>query len=180
MPQPSILGQSNNEAAVAPILQTEEKATKAQIPNVFSDVVSTLPSPTKLFQNYVTTGNPKFKEASGNALTALRGFATNAKNMFQNVTDTNPALHYKSALSNEDLESSTSVPAKYKDIIYNVASQHDLDPKYFGNKMMKESRGDPMAINKNKDGTVDQGLMQINSSMTKKVSRRYGQLSTPG
>lgn len=190
MPQPSILGQSNKDAAVAPILQTEEKATKAQIPNVFNDIVSTLPSPTKLFQNYTTTGNPVFKQAAGNALSALRGFATKSKSMlsttpqsqpshvqeiFENLTGTNPALQYKSALGTdpEGWSVPATVPNKYKDAIYNTAKQNGLDPEYFGNILMKESNGDPMAIHKNKDGTVDQGLMQINSSMTKKVSQYF-------
>lgn len=56
-----------------------------------------------------------------------------------------------------------AMQAAYADCIDTAAARHGLDPDLVRAVAYFESRLNPTAINKNKNGTVDVGLMQINS-----------------
>lgn len=53
---------------------------------------------------------------------------------------------------------------KWSGLINNVAQSSNTDPKLLFTIMKMESDGNPNAINYNSNGTVDYGLMQINSA----------------
>lgn len=72
-----IFSPASPEAQTAPILKAQEDYVKQQIPNTFKSVAPK-ESPTQLFQDYLTTGNQEFKQASSNALNKLNEFASDA------------------------------------------------------------------------------------------------------
>lgn len=53
---------------------------------------------------------------------------------------------------------------KWNDLIYEVATREGVDPVYVKCIIAKESCGDPKETCNNKNGTVDYGLMMVNSS----------------
>jgi soluble lytic murein transglycosylase-like protein len=50
------------------------------------------------------------------------------------------------------------------ELVLLIAPQYDVPPMLVVSIIIKESRGDVYAININENGTVDRGLMQLNSS----------------
>jgi soluble lytic murein transglycosylase-like protein len=50
------------------------------------------------------------------------------------------------------------------ELVMLIAPQYDVPPMLVVSIIIKESRGDIYAINYNDNGTVDRGLMQLNSS----------------
>lgn len=173
---------------VLPILKTQEDSVKQQVPSMFSDAVNKIPSPTKAYKDYSVTGNPVFKQAAGNALSALQGFATKAKVMLstpasqppsilaaktEQVATDSPLLYSRQKA--EDWSVPVTVPNKYKDNVFTTAQTMKVDPKVLGTILNKESQGNPLAVNHNKDGTIDQGLMQINSTNLPAVQKYFKQ-----
>lgn len=55
-----------------------------------------------------------------------------------------------------------------------AASTHDVPAEVLQAIAQVESKNDPGAVNHNRNGTVDLGLMQINSSWLPKLKARFG------
>lgn len=72
-----IFSPASPEAQTAPILKTHEDSIKSQIPSTFQSIIPK-ESPSKLFGDYLTTGNTAFKDASAQALNTLSNFSNNA------------------------------------------------------------------------------------------------------
>lgn len=170
---------------VLPILQQQEANTKAQIPSIFSSIVKTIPSPTKVFKDYAITGDPKQKVAAGNALTALTNVAKASKTMFtppaqapdllhqpqQVESSSNPLFYNRTQQIAKEVPS--TVPVQYQGAVFDNANKFKQNPATLAQILQKESSGNPLAHNQNKDGTVDQGLMQINSANLKQVQQYF-------
>lgn len=58
-----------------------------------------------------------------------------------------------------------------------VGSKYRLDPDYLRAIAFKESKYKPQSIGKNKDGTIDIGMMQINSSNIDWLRRAFPDIS---
>lgn len=182
---PVISATQADPSKIVPILQAQEKQVKSQIPSMFSDMVSAIGSPTKMLKDYAITGDEKLKSASSNALTALTNVAKASKTMFtapamppsllgnqtQVEQSNNPLFYDRTSEINQTVPQ--VVPQQYKNAIYDSANKLGVNTDTLGQILQKESQGNPMAIHKNKDGTIDQGLMQINSTNMKDVQQYF-------
>lgn len=185
---PAKILNDNANQGVASILNTQEQALKAQVPSMFSDILSKMPSPTKVFNDYTVTNNPVFKQASSNALTALQLFADKTKSMLapiaakqsqypvgtnpqQQMGPSNPLFYDRTQAMDQTIP--TAIPDKYKGTFFDISNKLGVNVDTMAQIMKKETGGDPFAVHKNKDGTIDQGLMQINSTNLKAVSQYF-------
>lgn len=182
---PVIPASQADPTKVVPILKAHEDQTKKRIPSMFSDMVSAIGSPTKLLNDYANTGDEKLKQASGNAMTALTNLASKSKTMFTppaeppsllgnqaQVEQSSNPLFYNRTEQIQDTVPKV-VPQQYKDAIYDTANKYGVSTDTLGQILQKESQGNPMAIHRNKDGSIDQGLMQINSTNMKQVQQHF-------
>lgn len=68
---------------------------------------------------------------------------------------------------------SLSSPAAHADCLDDAAAYHRVDGALLRSIALHESRMNPLAINRNRDGSQDLGLMQINSAHLPRLAR-YG------
>ena len=187
---------------VASLLSSHVDSLKDSIPDTFSSQVSQLPDPNDLFAEYGKTGNPLFKEAAGSALNHLQNVAAVAKqsklpiaqdananpsprSVFPvasssgvsplSIFDTQDTYTRPAQKENIDNQVPDFIPAKYKAQFYSVAKQYPQTSLDILTQHYKKegSNGDPAAINHNADGTIDYGLMQINSSMIPWLTKEF-------
>lgn len=162
---PLEIGTTNS---IKSILSTEEQSVKKNAPSFLQDHLNTLPSPSKLFQDYAATGNPMFKEAAGQARAHLLSAGESMKS---------DPLYYN---RDEEIDSAVpdSVPSTLKEAIYSASKKYsDSSIQLLSQRLNKENKSsDPMAINHNSDGTQDLGLMQINSRMVPFITKEFAKM----
>lgn len=174
---------------VTSILSTEEQALKEKAPTFLQPKVAALPSPSALFQSYAKTGDSTYKEAAQIARTHLTAAAAGAlpddqanahidpngdphpiftaiKDGISNSVDNifHPLTYERVDLTESNPLFQDGVAKKYAEHIANASSTTGMEPDLLATVLKKENRtGDPKAVNQNRNGTTDVGLMQINS-----------------
>lgn len=188
---PHAILQFNNDN-VSSLLKTSETDLKSKVPSFLSKQVNEIPSPVALFKDYQTTGDNTFKDAAGVAHKNLANYVTKVTSPFASagqVATSVPGMLDKvdtkarDLFGNEDQVYSRqaavaqavpqNIPKKYQDAIFDVGNKTNSNPATLGHFLMKESSGDPKAVKHNTNGTVDQGLMQINSVNLPEVTKYF-------
>lgn len=162
------------DTQTAPILKAQETAVKSQIPSVFSSVAPKQ-SPSKLFNDYLTTGNQMFKDASGQALSKLNEFANDAQQAVSRMTlptDSFNQSTYTRPVAPQSILKST-IPPPIAQTIQQQASNTVSAPVLARVLTAENAKNDPHAIRVNTNGSTDYGLMQINSSMLPFVQKQF-------
>lgn len=63
----------------------------------------------------------------------------------------------------DDLSTNPEWGGDYRKVILNAAHQYGLDPRALQAIIYKETKGNPSVVNHNPNGTIDYGMMQVNS-----------------
>lgn len=172
MPQQSILSpwdSEQNSAGNHPIvqmLQQHESDLNKNNPSFLDGTTPNLPSPSGLFSDYIKTGEPLFKEAASNAYQAIKTAVTNPEKMFNNTVSYN---------RQDELDKlPEQIPNNLKNYVLTFSGKYNVPSSLVSQQLLKENQDfDPVAVNHNKNGTKDLGLMQINSSMVPYITNEF-------
>lgn len=138
-----------NEEQVAPILKQHVDQVTSQVPSFLKEAQPDSPAP--ILKDYNATGNPALKIQAATAFDTLNAFAQSAKKAVNSG-------------ANAILGKSTYTAPPHMDLVANIQDKENQP-------------GDVNALVKNKDGTFDYGLMQINSSMLPFVKDKFATMN---
>lgn len=157
---------------VTHLLKAQEDNIKQSIPSVLQDVAPKQ-SPTKLLQDYNTTGNEQFKYQAGQALNKLNSFADNAVIAASKIV---PSLIGASTYDRQQKLaeiSPSNIPQPLQDPIFRSVDEL-VTPRLFSRLMSVENQpADTHAIRHNSDGSRDLGLFQINTSNIPWIQKQF-------
>lgn len=159
--------QEQQEKNTGTLLQQHESELNSSIPSFLKDSTSSIPSPSKLFDDYQSTQDPMFKKAAGSALIALTTLAGGAASIF----DHDPTYDRTEQIEKEIPQ---TISNNSKQMAYDAGNHYSVDPSLLAEQLKRENvLENPKAVNHNRDGTKDLGLMQINSSIIPYITAQF-------
>lgn len=146
---------NNPDTQVQPLLKAQEQTLVAQVPSFLKEAMPE--SPSKIFNDYATTGDPILKQKAGDALNSLTSFVSGVTNYDRHEFLNNSGV-------------STKIPDQYRGTVLNSQNGPDV---LTGIMRTENINFNPKVVRTNTDGSNDYGLMQINSSMLPFVKKQF-------